>query len=98
MSITEANRTGLSGLVSSAEAGDDIALSRRGKIVAEVVGTEELADLRRDRETLRDVALVMTRMATDTGHRTDLDAAMSAFGIDRADLEAEIAAGLHSLS
>ncbi len=97
MTITEASRTGVSGLVSSAEAGNDVALSRHGHIVAEIVTAEEIAGLRRDRETLRDAALVMIRVATDSGVRTDLDQAMEAFGVTRADLEAEIVEGLHDL-
>lgn len=39
---------------------------------------------------LRDLALVMTRTATDTGARTDLDKVISSFGFDRAELEAEL--------
>lgn len=97
MSITEASRTGVSGLVSSAESGQDISLSRHGHVVAEVVSASEIEGLRRDRETLRDAALVMARFATDSGVRTDLDSAMEAFGINRSELEAEIEAGLHSL-
>lgn len=95
MTITEASRAGVSALVKSAAVGEDVALSRHGRVVAEVVGAEELAQLRRDRETLRDAALVMARFATDTGERTDLDHAMKAFGVDRAELEAEVDAGLH---
>lgn len=47
--------------------------------------------------SLIDAALVITRMATDTGTRTDLDVAMERFGIDKAELKVEIDAGLHSL-
>jgi antitoxin (DNA-binding transcriptional repressor) of toxin-antitoxin stability system len=97
MTITEASRTGVSGLVSSAEAGIDVALSRHGHVVAEIVSADEIAGLRRDRETLRDAALVMVRFATDSGVRTDLDRAMEAFGISRAELETEIENGLHTL-
>lgn len=98
LSITEANRSGISGLISSAESGQEIALSRHGRVVAEIVSADEIDQLRRDRETLRDAALVMTRIATDSGNRTNLDDAMTAFGVDRAELEAEIEAGLHRLS
>ncbi|BAC19793.1 hypothetical protein HMPREF0290_0580 [Corynebacterium efficiens YS-314] len=51
-----------------------------------------MAQLRKERELLRDAALVMARFATDSGARTDLDKAMEAFGLDRAELEAELAA------
>lgn len=94
LTITEASRAGISALVASAEAGNDIPLSRHGKVVAEVVSAEEICSLRRDRDTLRDAALVMARFATDTGIRTDLDQAMESFGFTRAELEAEIAADI----
>lgn len=94
MTITEASRAGLSSLVASAQGGNDITLSRHGKVVAEVVSAEKISELRRDRDTLRDAALVMARFATDTGIRTDLDEAMESFGFTRAELEAEIAADI----
>ena len=89
LSITEASRAGLSALVTDAEKGHDTSLSRHGKVVAEVVSAREIAQLRQDRETLRDAALVMARFATDSGVRTDLDQAMEYFGLSRAELEAE---------
>ena len=64
-------------------------MSRHGKVVAEVVSAEEIAQLRQDRETLRDAALVMARFATDSGVRTTLEQAMEFFNLDRAELEAE---------
>lgn len=96
-SITEANHAGISGLVSAAEAGQKIGLSRHGRVVAEVVGADDIAQLREDRENLREVALLLTRFATDSGVRTSLDDAMAEFGINHNDIEAEISAGLHSL-
>lgn len=50
-----------------------------------------------DRETLRDVVLIMTRMVADSGNRTELDDSMEAFGINRDELESEIRSGLHTL-
>lgn len=96
-SITEANHAGISGLVSAAEAGQEIGLSRHGRVVAEVVGAGDIAQLREDRENLREVSLLLARFATDSGVRTSLDDAMAEFGINRDDIEAEISAGLHSL-
>lgn len=96
LSITEASRAGVSALVASAEAGTDVALSRHGKIVAEVISAEEIAKLRRDRDTLRDATLVMARFATYSEIRTDLDQAMELFGFTRAELEAEITADITS--
>lgn len=97
LSITEANHAGISGLVSSAEAGQEIGLSRHGRVVAEVVGADEIAQLREDRENLRELALLLTRVATDSGVRTSLDDAMAEFGIERDDVEAELSTGLHTL-
>lgn len=94
MTITQAARAGVSAIVASAEEGHDVALSRHGKVVAEVVSAEEIASLRHDRETLRDAALAMARFATDSGVRTDLDNAMEAFGFTREELEAELAADI----
>lgn len=37
----------------------------------------------------------MTRLATDNGHRTSLDVLIEFFGLDQAELEDEIALGLH---
>ena len=90
--IAEASRRGISGLISSAEAGQKVALSRHGRVVAEIVSAQEMDKLRKDRDTLRDAALVMARFATDSGVRTDLDQAMEDFGLTRAELEAELAA------
>jgi antitoxin (DNA-binding transcriptional repressor) of toxin-antitoxin stability system len=90
MSITEASRVGVSALVSSAERHEDVALARHGRVVAQVVDAQELADLRRDRDTLRDAALVMARFATDDGARTELDAVIAAFGLTRDSLGHEL--------
>jgi prevent-host-death family protein len=92
ITITEASRTGVSGLVAAAQAGEDVVLSRHGRVVARIVSAEEMEQLRTERELLRDAALVMARFAADSGARTDLDEAMEAFGLNRAELEAELAA------
>lgn len=92
LTITEASRAGVSSLVSSAEAGEEVVLSRHGRAVAEVVSSAEIKQLRAERELLTDAVLVLLRMATDSGERTDLDDAMEAFGMDRSELEAELAA------
>lgn len=89
LSVTEASRAGLSALVSTAEAGSSTALTRHGKVVAEVVSANEIAQLRNDRLILRDAALVMARFAVGGGEVTTLDDAMEFFDLDRAELEAE---------
>lgn len=90
LTITEASRRGISDLVASAEAGRSIPISRHGRVVAEIVSSQEMEKLRQDQELLRDAALVITRFTTDSGVRTDLDQAMQAFGLDRAELESAI--------
>ncbi|WP_186301155.1 hypothetical protein [Rhodococcus sp. WB9] len=45
-----------------------------------------LTDLQALERDLRDLALVLARAATDTGVRTDLDAAIERYGFTRADL------------
>lgn len=90
LSITEANRRGISGLVRSAEAGPAVILSRQGRVVAEIVSAREIRELRKGQEDLADALLALTRFLTDTGNRTDLDDAIEAFGFTRAELEAEL--------
>lgn len=90
LSITEASRAGVSALVTSAIDGGEVALSRHGRVVAQVVSAAELADLRHSQDTLRDAALVMARFATDDGARTELDSALESFGFTRSELEREL--------
>lgn len=88
MPITEGHRGGLSKLVAEAEAGHAVVLTRRAVPVAAVVNfaeAERLTELGRD---LVDVALVLSRAATDTGRRTSLDDALAEFGFSRDQLEA----------
>lgn len=84
-------------MVGLAEAGERIGLSRHGHVVAEVVGADEIARLREDRESHREVELLLTRVATDTGAHSSVDEVMAEFGITRDEVEAEIAAGKHEL-
>jgi hypothetical protein len=55
-----------------------------------MVSMRRLAELRELERDLRDVALILTRAATDTGARAGLDEVIAAFGYDRATLEAEL--------
>lgn len=94
--ITEASRRGISSLVSSAEQDNEIALSRHGRVVAEVVSSHTMDQLRSDQSLLRDAALVIARVMTDSGSRTELNEALHEFGLNRAELEAELDAELGS--
>lgn len=90
--VSEASRRGIAGLIKDAEAGENIVVARHGRPVAAVVSARQLDRLRELERELRDAALVIVRAATDTGVRTSLDNAMEAFGLDRAELEAELEA------
>ena len=91
LSVTDAASRGVSSLVASAESGQDVVVERRGKPVAVVVGMDRLARLDTLESELRDISLLLTRAATDTGERVDLDDALAALGFDRSELEAELA-------
>lgn len=72
----------------------NVVVERRGKAVAALVSMRHLDELRRLEADLRETALLLSRAATDTGHRTGLDEAITAFGFDRAELEAELDADI----
>lgn len=65
-------------------------VTSHGRPVAAVVSTQHLDQLRALEEDLRDAALALVRMETDTGVRSSLDDAITAFGLDRTELEAEL--------
>ena len=94
ISVTEASQRGVAGLIKDAEAGEEVMVSRHGKTVAAVVSARLLEQLRTREGDLRDAALVIVRAATDSGVRGSLDEALTAFGLDRAQLETELDADL----
>jgi prevent-host-death family protein len=83
LSVTEASQRGVAGLVADAEQGADLVVTRRSHPVAAVVGIARLESLETAESDLRDLALVLTRAATDTGRRTSLDDVLAAFGHTR---------------
>lgn len=88
VTVTEAAQRGVAGLVSDAERGTNFVVTRRHRPVAAVVGVDRLAELETAVEDLRDVALVLARMVTDSGRRTSLDDVVAAFGHTRESLAA----------
>ena len=84
--ITEASKLGVSRLAADAEEGHAKVLERRGRPVAAVVGYGELQRIAEMERDLVDVALVLTRAATDTGARTSLDDVIEKFGFTREQL------------
>lgn len=71
-------------------------VERHGKAVAAVVSMAHLEAIKELESDLRESVLLLSRLATDTGSRTDLDQVLSTFGFDRAELEAELDAELAS--
>jgi prevent-host-death family protein len=88
LSVTEAARQGVAGLVAEAEHGSDLVVTRHHRPVAVVVGIDRLTDLEEAAADLRDLALVLARAAADTGRRTPLDDVLTAFGHTRESLSA----------
>jgi prevent-host-death family protein len=88
MTVTEATRRGVAGLVADAERGEDIVVTRRNEPVAAVVSMRRLLELEELAGDLHDLALVVARSATDSGRRASLDDVLAAFDVTREDLAA----------
>ncbi|WP_279580474.1 type II toxin-antitoxin system Phd/YefM family antitoxin [Fodinicola feengrottensis] len=86
LSVTEAAQRGVAGLVADAEGGTDLVVTRRHEPVAVVVSIGRLRDLEEAASDLRDLALVLARMGTDSGRRTSFDDVLAAFGQTRESL------------
>ncbi|MDA8071691.1 MAG: type II toxin-antitoxin system prevent-host-death family antitoxin [Actinomycetota bacterium] len=89
LSVTEASARGVAGLLKDSEHGTDTVVERHGRPVAAVVSIEHFSDLRELEQDLRSAALVLSRAATDSGHRTDLDDVIATFGFSREELQQE---------
>lgn len=94
VSVTEAAARGVPKLVRAAEHGEDLVVERHGKAVAAVVSMQHLNQIQRLEQDLHDGVLLLARLATDTGARTELDEAITTLGFDRTELEAELEADL----
>lgn len=88
LSVTEAAQRGVAGLVSEAEQGSDVIVTRRQQPVVAVVSMRRLDEIDEAVADLRDLALVLARTATDSGRRTTFDDVLAAFGHTRESLEA----------
>ncbi len=86
--VTEAQGRGVSRLAADAEAGHATVLRRHSVPVAAVIRYHEVQRLSSLERDLVDVALVLTRAASDSGARTSLDAAIESLGFTRVGLEA----------
>lgn len=94
LSVTAASARGVAGLLKSAEAGEDIVIARHGQPVAAIVSMNRIQEIRELESDLRDAALLLSRMATDSGNRTGLAEVIEAFGFSRDELEAQLSSEL----
>ena len=94
VSVSDASARGVAGLVREAEQGHEVIEARHGRPVAAIIGMTRFENLRELERDLRSACLVLARAATDNGTRTNLDDAITAFGFDREELEAELDADL----
>jgi prevent-host-death family protein len=86
ISVSEANRIGISGLVKAAEQGEQRVVIRNGKPVAAVVSIEALQQAEELEERLLDVSLALTRLLTADERRHSLDDVLDRFGFTREEL------------
>jgi len=97
LSITDAGKRGVSSLARDAEHGAAFLVERRHQPVAAIIGADRLLEYQEAERDLRDLSLVMVRLATDGGRRTSLDEVFSRFGFDREavqhELDEDLAAG-----
>ncbi len=86
ISVTEAPRRGVAGVITDAEAGD-ILVARRNKPVAAIVSIRRVERTERMPDELRDLTLAMSRVVTDDGARISFDDVLTAYGPSRAGLD-----------
>ena len=89
-SVTEAAERGLPSVIRSASAGTDFIIERHGKPQAVILGIESINKLEELERDLQSAVLVLSRVATDSGNRTGIDEVLEQFGIDPAELRAEV--------
>ncbi|HET7770282.1 MAG TPA: type II toxin-antitoxin system Phd/YefM family antitoxin [Chloroflexota bacterium] len=83
ISISEANRLGVSGLVREAEAGNEQVVLRNNKPVAAVVSMKRFEQFQRLEDDLLDVSLAAARMLTTGERRHSLDEVLAQLGYTR---------------
>ncbi len=86
ISISDANKLGISALIREAEAGHERVVLRNNRPVAAVVSMERLERLQALEEDLLDVALAAARMLTAGPERHGLDEVLTRFGYTREQL------------
>ncbi|MEU0884551.1 type II toxin-antitoxin system prevent-host-death family antitoxin [Lentzea sp. NPDC005914] len=88
LTVTEAAKRGVAGLVADAEQGGPVIVTRHGHRAAAVVAMSHLSEIDEAAADLRDLALVLARSAVDSGRRTSFDDVLAAFGHTRESLSA----------
>jgi prevent-host-death family protein len=88
LTVTEATKRGVAGLVADAESDGAVVVTRHSRPVAAVVPVSRLAEIDEAAADLRDLALVLARSAADSGRRTSFDDVLAAFGHSRESLAA----------
>jgi prevent-host-death family protein len=83
ISISEANRLGVSALIREAEEGRERVVLRNNKPVAVVMSVERFDQLQQLQEDLIDITLMASRMLTTSGKRYTLDEVLDHFGLTR---------------
>ncbi len=86
LSITDANKRGISGLARDAEQGLDRVLLRNNKPVAAVVSMRRLEQIEQLEEDLLDISLAIARSLTSGTDRHSLDQVLTRFGFTRDEL------------
>lgn len=86
ISISEANKLGVSGLIRGAEEGHEQVVLRNNKQVAAVVSMQRLEQLQQLEEDVLDIALATARILTTGPNRTSLDDVLTEFGCTREQL------------
>jgi prevent-host-death family protein len=86
ISISDANKLGVSALVREAEAGQERIVLRNNKPVAAVVSMKRLEQLQQLEEDILDVSLGAARMLTTGPRRHALDEVLAQFGYTREQL------------
>ncbi len=90
LSVTEASARGISKLLSEAGEGAEFIVQRHHKPVAAIIGIERMSRIEELEADLQSAALVLARLATDSGNRTTLDEVIERFGFSRGQIDAEL--------
>ena len=86
ISISEANKRGVSALIREAELGHEQVVLRNNKPVAAVVSIKRLEEIEKLREDLLDLSLGAARLLTTGPQRHSLDEVLAQFGYSREQL------------